>query len=87
MAKEIAKTQESEEVAYLDTKVPSVHVVTKEQIAGGVGGSANLKKLHQVKELPVDITTHWTNKHQHWSVCVFKLKIIIHFSIFSHLIK
>lgn len=46
--------------AYLDAKVPSVHVVAEEQIASGAGGSAHLEKLHQVKELAVDVATHWT---------------------------
>lgn len=48
--------------AYLDAEVPSVHIVAKEQIAGGAGGSAHLEKLHQVKELAVDIATHWKKK-------------------------
>lgn len=49
--------------AYLDAEVPSVHVVAEEQIAGGAGGSAHLEKLHQVKELAVNVTTHWTQTH------------------------
>lgn len=57
------QTQVLEASAYLDAEVPSVHIVAKEQIAGGAGGSAHLEKLHQVKELAVDITTHWTQTH------------------------
>lgn len=51
-------------VAYLDAEVPSVHVVTEEQVARAAGGSAHLKKLHQVKELAVNITTHCTHKYR-----------------------
>lgn len=57
------QTQVLEASAYLDAEVPSVHIVAKEQIAGGAGGSAHLEKLHQVKELAVDITTHWTQTY------------------------
>ena len=57
------QTQARGECTYLDAEVPSVHIVAKEQIAGGAGGSAHLEKLHQVKELAVDITTHWTQTH------------------------
>lgn len=54
------QTRVLEASAYLDAEVPSVHVVAEEQIAGGAGGSAHLEKLHQVKELAVDIAAHWT---------------------------
>lgn len=59
-----------EAAAYLDAKVPSVHVVAEEQIARAAGGSAHLEKLHQVKELAVDVSAHWTQKHRKFYVCV-----------------
>lgn len=58
------QTQVLEASAYLDAKVPSVHVVAQEQIASGAGGSAHLEKLHQVKELAVDVATHWTQTYR-----------------------
>lgn len=66
MADEMAETQTwvLEAAAYLDAEVPSVHVVAEEQIACAAGGSAHLEKLHQVKELAVDVSTHWTYKTQ-----------------------
>lgn len=51
--------------SYLDTEVSSVHVVSEEQIAGVAGWAAHLKKLHQVKELAVDVPTHWRHTHTH----------------------
>ena len=47
---------------YLDAEVASVHVVPEEQVAGAAGGPAHLEELHQVKELSVDVSTHWTHK-------------------------
>lgn len=58
------QTQVLEASAYLDAEVASVHIVAQEQIAGGAGGSAHLEKLHQVKELAVDIAAHWTQTHR-----------------------
>lgn len=58
------KHELSEAVAYLDAEVPSVHIVAEEQIAGAARGSAHLEKLHQIKELAVDISTHCTHKHK-----------------------
>lgn len=51
--------------SYLDTEVSSVHVVSEEQIAGVAGWAAHLEKLHQVKELAVDVPTHWRHTHTH----------------------
>lgn len=78
-----------EAAAYLDAKVPSVHVVAEEQIARAAGGSAHLEKLHQVKELAVDVSAHWTQKHKKFYECVLfhfvlkKKKKDIYFIIMS----
>lgn len=55
--------------AYLDAEVASVHVVPEEQVAGAAGGSAHLEELHQIKELAVDVSTHWT-RDTSWVRCV-----------------
>ena len=55
-------TNTNEAAAYLDAEVTSVHVVSQEQVAGGAGGAAHLEQLHQVEELSVDVSTHWTHK-------------------------
>lgn len=55
-------TNTNEAAAYLDAEVTSVHVVTQEQVPGGAGGAAHLEQLHQVEELSVDVSTHWTHK-------------------------
>lgn len=66
-------SDETEETnAHLDAEVASVHVVAEEQVAGVAGGSSHLKKLHQVKELAVDISTHWAQKTS-WVMCVFNM--------------
>lgn len=76
MADKMAETETwaFEAVAYLDAEVPSVHIVAKEQIAGAAGGSAHLEKLHQIKELAVDVSTHWTHKHKLVYACVSDIK-------------
>lgn len=71
------QTREREPAAYLDAEVPSVHVVSEEQVAGAAGGSAHLKELHQVKELPVDVSTHWTHKHVDSCVCYFSFSYLL----------
>lgn len=43
---------------HLYTEVASVHVVSQEEVASVIGWSSNFKQLHQVKELPMNITTH-----------------------------
>lgn len=81
------KHELSEAVAYLDAEVPSVHIVAEEQIAGAARGSAHLEKLHQIKELAVDISTHWTHKHKLVYAHVSNMKRFFHiFFLFSHLV-
>lgn len=43
---------------YLDAEVSSVHVVTQEEISRFFRVSSDLKELHQIVVLPVNITAH-----------------------------
>lgn len=44
---------------HFNTEIPSVNVVPQEKVACGCWWSSYFKKLHQVKELPMDVSTHW----------------------------
>ena len=43
---------------YFNTEIPSVHIVPQEKVASGGRAPPHLEQLHQVEELPVDVTTH-----------------------------
>ena len=45
---------------YLNAEVASVYIISKEQISGGSGRSANFEQFHQIIELAVYISTHWS---------------------------
>ncbi len=60
-----------EAITHLDAEVPSVHVVPEEQVAGAAGGSAHLEKLHQVKELSMDVSTHWNEREKRIKTAIF----------------
>lgn len=43
---------------HLNAEVTSVDVVTEEEVTRVVGRPSHLEKLHEVKELPMDIATY-----------------------------
>lgn len=44
---------------YLNTEIATVNVVSKEQVPCCGWWSTHFKQLHEIKELPVDVPTHW----------------------------
>ncbi len=49
-------------VSNLNGEVATINVVTQKQIPSVLGVAANLKQLHQIKELPMYVTAHWNNE-------------------------
>lgn len=43
---------------HLNAEVTSVNIITEEEVARVVWRPSHLEKLHEVKELPMDITTY-----------------------------
>lgn len=44
---------------YLNTEVATVNVVPEEQVPRCRWWSSHFKQLHKIKELPMDVPTHW----------------------------
>lgn len=44
---------------YFNTEISSVHIIAKEKVACAGWRSSHFKQLHQVKELPMDVSTYW----------------------------
>lgn len=53
---------------YLNTEVATVNVVPKEQVPCCGWWSSHFKQLHKIKELPMDVPTHWKNNQRRANV-------------------
>ena len=49
---------------HFNTEIPSVDVVPQEKVARGGWRSPDLEQLHQVEELPVDVSAYWKGGQQ-----------------------
>lgn len=49
---------------YFNTEISSVHIIAKEKVACAGWWTTDLKQLHQVKELPMDVSTNYKQKMQ-----------------------
>lgn len=50
--------------SYLDTEVAPIHIISQEEVSCRGWRSTDLEQLHQVKELPMDVTTHCINQRK-----------------------
>ena len=48
----------------LDGVVTTVHVIAKEEVFGGGRITANLKELHQIVELAVNVSAHCNGRQE-----------------------
>lgn len=67
---------------YFNTEISSVHIIAKEKVACAGWRSSHLKQLHQVKELPMDVSTYWKRirdreKHSEIQYCTSAPCIIL----------
>lgn len=76
--------------SYLNTEVATVNVIPEKQVPRCGWWSSHFKQFHKIKELPMDVTTHWktttpANRYRIWdstsmsaSLCVYVYVSIAH---------
>lgn len=69
---------ERQHETYFNTEISSVHIIAEEKVACAGWRSSHLEQLHQVKELPMDVSTYWKriqdrDKHSdvQYAPCIF----------------